>query len=326
MMAALRIAALFAAYGTVAWGGDRAVDLLAQEVDARFGPELIERFAVEREATLVRAIEVEVPEVVVEVPDVVVEVRPSIVSRVQIRRSDECAYGAERELTIPVDAAGALSLDAGAGTLQVEGRAGLEEIVVVGTLCASHEEFLQEMDVLAERLGGGDVAVRTTYPRQRDRWDGPRTARIDLTVLVPRGLDVDVDDSSGDAEFSGTGDLRIDDSSGDLRIRAVEGQLRIDDSSGSVDVEDVTGDVTIADGSGGLDVRRVGGSLHLRDGSGGIDVASVEGDVVVETDGSGGIDVRGVGGDFVVERDGSGGIRHSDVDGRVEIPRKRKRR
>ena len=303
MTKALRIAALFAAYGTVAWGGGQAVELVAQEIDARFGASWVEAAPPAEPA---HAVDVEVPEIVV-------EVRPAIVSRVQLRHGGECVYGAERELTIPVDGTATLELDAGAGDLHVEGRSGLNEVVVVARMCASHEELLEELDVRAERRADGDVSLRTAYPDQSREWKGPRTARIDLTVLVPRGLAVDAEDSSGDAEFLGTGDLRIGDSSGDLRVRDVDGTLRIDDSSGSLDVEGVTGDVDIVDGS-----------LHLRDGSGGIDVVSVGGDVIVESDGSGGIDVRGVGGDFRVERDGSGGIRHADVDGRVEIPRKRR--
>ncbi len=315
MTKALRIAALFAAYGTVAWSGDQAVGLLALEIDARFGSTLVERVAFdESEVVTVRT---------VEIPDVVVEVRPTVVSRVHLRHAGECSYEAEREFSVPVDASGTLRLDAGAGELHVEGRDGLEEIVVVGLLCASHEEFLNELDVRATRRGG-DVEVETMYPEQRGDWNGRRVARIDLTVLVPAGLAVDVDDSSGNAEIFGTGDLTIDDSSGDLRVRDIRGELRIDDSSGSLDVEDVSGDVVIDDSSGGVDVRRVGGSVSLRDGSGGIDVDSVDGDVLIESDGSGGIDVRQVGGDFVVERDGSGGIRHSGVDGRVDIPRKRR--
>jgi hypothetical protein len=309
MMRGLRVGVLFAVYTVVGYGGDYAVGLLAQEAQTRFGTEM---------AQLVALGESEAPSVVV------VDVRPTIVSRVRVRHGAECSYEAEREISVAADASGVLSVEAGSGELHVEGRDGLEEIVVVGMLCASHEESLEEMDVSIDRAGDGEVVIQTMYPSDRNDTHGRRVARIDLTVLMPKGMTVDIDDSSGGIDVSGTGDLSVDDSSGDLRVQDVDGWLRIDDSSGSVDVQNVSGDVDIDDGSGGLELRMIGGSLHLRDGSGGIEATGIDGDVVVESDGSGGIDVRDVGGDFVVALDGSGGIRHSGVEGRVDVPPKRR--
>lgn len=309
MMRALRVGALFAAYTVIGYGGDYAVGLLAPGAQARFGTDM---------AQLVTLGESEAPMVVV------VDVQPTIVSRVRVRHGDECAYEVEREFSVAADASGMLSLEVGSGELHVEGREGLEEIVVVGMLCASHEEYLDEMDVSIERSNGGEVVIQAMYPSDRNDTHGRSVARIDLTVLMPRGMTVDIDDSSGGIDVSGTGDLSVDDSSGDLRVHDVDGSLRIDDSSGSLDVQNVSGDVEIDDGSGGLELRMIGGSVHLRDGSGGIEATRIDGDVVVESDGSGGIDVRDVGGDFVVSRDGSGGIRHSGVEGRIDVPRKRR--
>jgi len=240
------------------------------------------------------------------------------VSRIRVRHATDCVVEAEREVALRASDVEALAIDAGSGELRVEGREGLDQIVAVGLACASNEEYLDALRLTVERSGGGTTLV-SQYPERRSNG----TARIDLTVLVPLGLDVSIDDSSGDIEVSGTGDLRIDDSSGSIRASSVLGSLSIDDSSGDIDVRDVTGDVEIEDGSGGLEVVGVGGSLRLRDGSGGIEVEDVTRDVVVEGDGSGSISVRDVGGDFIVDHDGSGGIRHSGVRGRVDIPKKR---
>jgi len=305
MKAVLRVAVLFAGYSTIGFGGDYAVGLLAQD----YADDVIE----------VRA-----PEVVVEVErQVVVDVQPTIVSRVQVRHSGECAYEVDRELTIPVSAGNDLSISAGSGSLHVEGQDGLEEIVVVGLVCASQEEYLDALRISVEEASNGDVQLQTHYPENRSGRNSK--AQINLTVLVPFGMSVEIDDSSGEIDASGTGDLSIDDSSGSIQVHGIIGNLRIDDSSGGIDVENVTGDVSIEDGSGGLEIRDIQGSLMLRDGSGGIEITQVAQDVMIESDGSGGIEVRNVGGDFVVERDGSGGIRHSGVEGRVEIPVRRRR-
>jgi hypothetical protein len=305
MKAVLRVAVLFAGYSTIGFGGDYAVGLLAQD----YADDVIE---------------VHAPEVVVEVErHVVVDVKPTIVSRVQVRHNGECAFEVDRELTIPVSAGNDLSISAGSGSLHVEGQEGLEEVVVVGMVCASHEEYLDELLISVQEASNGEVQLRTHYPENRSARNNK--AQINLTVLVPFGMNVAIEDSSGEIDASGTGDLSIDDSSGSIQVHGIVGSLHIDDSSGGIDVQDISGDVSIEDGSGGLEIQGVQGSLTLRDGSGGIEITDVGQDVTIESDGSGGIEVRNVGGDFVVDRDGSGGIRHSGVEGRVEIPVRRRR-
>jgi hypothetical protein len=305
MKIALRVVALFVGYSAIGFGGDYVVSLFAGEDRG--------------EAVRVRA-----PEVVVDVEsNVVVDVLPTIVSRIQIRRGGACEFEVDRELAIGAAGVDVLHIDAGAGALHVEGQDGLQEIVVVGTLCASNEDALEGLQLTLDESANGDVTVVAHYPEERGgRHDG---AKIDLTVLMPVGMSVDIDDSSGEMEVSGTGDLTIDDSSGSISVSDVRGSLNIDDGSGGLSVLDVIGDVRIEDGSGGVDVSGVEGSLHVRDGSGGIEISNVAQNVVIENDGSGGIDVDAVGGDFVVERDGSGGIRHANVQGRVDIPVKDRR-
>ncbi len=306
MKMALRIAALFVAYGSIGLGGDYAVGLLARDAGG---------------AEPLHEVEMEI----VDGPRVVVDVQPAIVSRVQVHHSGECSYQLDRELTIPADGVRELAIRAGSGELHVEGRAGLEEIVVLGMVCASHEEYVDELDLSVERALSGDLTLVTHYPRSRSRDGRNNMARIDLTVLVPMNMNVDIDDSSGEIRVLGTGDLRIEDTSGSIDVSDVNGSLRIDDSSGDLDVSRVAGDVEIDDGSGSLEVRGVAGSVILRDGSGSIELSDIDQSVLIEADGSGGIDVAGVGGDFTVDRDGSGGIRHTGVEGRVEVPSRRRR-
>lgn len=251
-------------------------------------------------------------------------VAPTGLSAFQLR-GDRCSWDTTREATVSAAGIRLLAIAAGSGELRVEGEPGLEEVVIVGHACASREEDLDELRVTVEDVGSDGLEIVTHYPDE-ERWTGSdRTARIDLTVRMPLGMAVEIEDSSGEMTVSGTGPLRIDDSSGSIRVSRVEGDLRIDDSSGDLEVVDVAGHVEIDDGSGGLEVRDVQGVVRLRDSSGDIDVADVDQDVLIESDGSGGIDVREVGGDFVVERDGSGGIRHSGVRGSVDIPVRRRR-
>ena len=235
-----------------------------------------------------------------------------------------CKFEEDMTLSSPVGSGDALMVLAGSGSLDVKGVEGLTEVRAVGHACASHEEFLEELDLTAE-MDGSRLVVETHHPDFSGmRGWGSRYARLDLRLEVPMGMAADIQDSSGEMVLSGLGALSIEDSSGEIEAHAISGSLEIDDSSGEIRVWDVTGDVTIDDGSGEMDITDIAGNLTIDDGSGEIDVEGVEGTVLVRRDGSGSIDVRGVGGDFIVERDGSGGIRHRDVSGKVDIPRRRR--
>lgn len=295
MLRVLKVTGLFLAYGLMGLGVDYAAAMLSDEA------------RVERSVS-----------VAVNIPDVDVRVEPSVFG--------SCEYQAERRLSLEAAAIDRLVLSAGSGELSVEGREGLDRVQVVGRVCASEEEYLADLRVTLERRGD-DVELTAHYPdrSRRERWRGNDYARIDLVVEVPMNMAVDLEDSSGGMEISGTGELRIDDSSGEIVVRRVDGAVRIDDSSGGIDVRDVSGDIEVDDSSGGIDLVGVGGSVVIRDGSGSIDAEDVEGDVVVDDDGSGSINVHDVRGDFRVLSDGSGGIRYSAVGGTVDIPRDKRR-
>jgi len=251
-----------------------------------------------------------------------VRVDPDVVAKVAVKVQSQCRFEAERSLTAPASPAGRLHLMAGSGSMEVVGVAGLDEVRASARACASHEEFLQDLQ-LTSRTEGSTLYVETGYPDWSGRIGlGERYARLDLRLEVPEGFAADIRDSSGGMALSNLGDVVIDDSSGEIEAHGLLGDIRIDDSSGEITLRDVAGDVEIDDGSGEIGLFGMGGSVVITDGSGEINVEDVDGTVRVVRDGSGSIEVDGVGGDFVVERDGSGSIRFRNVAGRVDIPRK----
>ena len=253
-----------------------------------------------------------------------VQLDRDVVAKVAVEAQSRCRFEAERSLTASASLGSLLHVIAGSGSLEVVGVAGLDEVRASAQACASHEEFLEKLQ-LTSRLEGSNLYVETEYPDWSE-WPGggERYARLDLRVEVPEGMAADVKDSSGEMALSNLGDVVVDDSSGEIEAYGIRGNIRIDDSSGEITLRDVTGDVEIDDGSGEIDLSTVGGSVVIDDGSGEISVGDVEGSVRVVRDGSGSIEVDGVGGDFVVERDGSGGIEYRNVTGRVDVPRKRR--
>jgi DUF4097 and DUF4098 domain-containing protein YvlB len=223
-----------------------------------------------------------------------------------------------------VDAAGArmVEVEAAAGSLRIEGKAGLRQVQVTGTARSSSQRFLSEIRLIAERRGDV-VFIKADIPDHesgfRDNW----SAALDLVIQVPQGINAEVSDGSGEAKVLNVGALEASDGSGDFSVEGAS-SVHITDGSGNLRIENVGGDVTVSDGSGEIDVRNVTGSFTVEtDGSGSIIATDVRGSVIVENDGSGEIEVNKVGRDFRVENKGSGGIDYTAVSGQVNIPDRR---
>jgi hypothetical protein len=232
--------------------------------------------------------------------------------------ADDCAHRAPRQARLEAAGAESLRVLAGAGFLKIEGQSGLTAVEASGTACASREGVLDDVRLRAERRGG-ELYVETEIPGGDWFWSGG--SRLDLTLRVPAGLRVEVEDGSGPLEIRGVASLRLDDGSGEAAIENVDGDVSVVDGSGALRVLDVGGALRVRDGSGEIELRDVGGPVTIEeDGSGAIDIQDVREGVTVRSDGSGGIDVRRVAGDLVVEDDGSGGVHYADIGGRVRLP------
>ena len=290
---------------------------------------------------LVRALSHDHHHVTVTVHDVSHEVSHAVSHAVHSGDQSQCRYEAERSFQVGVGSGVDLQLFAGSGDLEVVGVEGLSEVRAVARACASHEEYLEELQ-LSHEESGSTLTVETLYPEFSGRWNGgQRYARLDLRLEVPWGMDAKIEDGSGEASLWDLGTLDIRDGSGELAIGNIMGALSVEDGSGEIQIQGVEGSVTIEDGSGEIALRSVGGDVEIDDGSGEIDIANVMGsvfltdssgeidvqdvavDVTVRRDSSGSIEVSDVGGDFTVHRDGGGGIRHSNVAGTVDIPKRR---
>ena len=209
---------------------------------------------------------------------------------------DDCQFRTPRSVTI--DAAGLRSVKvvAFSGELEIEGVEDLLEVRVTGSACALEEQWLEGIDVRAERQGV-ELAIEAVAPAGR-AWEG--TGRLDLEIEVPSSMRLDVVDGSGPAEVTNVTGLLIDDGAGSLSILGVAGDVEVKDGGGDLDIEDVRGHVKIADGRGDIDVRDVGGSVTM-------------------TDRNGDVSVKRVAGDFALQSDARGEISHSDIAGRVSI-------
>jgi len=212
------------------------------------------------------------------------------------------AFSAQEAKTLSLAAQGIdkLEIDGGAGFLRIRGVETLNaievkaEIYVRGIADKKMKEFLEDhVKLTLEKKGGyavlvGRIDSRLSFFSFREAW-------IDLTVNIPKKMNIRIDDGSGSIDVESIiGNLVIEDGSGGIRVENIQGDLDIDDSSGEIEVRGVTGNVSIDDGSGGIEITDIGGSLTVSDGSGGIDIDRVGKDLILRGTGSGGVHYRNI--------------------------------
>jgi DUF4097 and DUF4098 domain-containing protein YvlB len=234
---------------------------------------------------------------------------------------DDCRYRADRAAEASTDGVRQIVVKAGAGSLDIRGEATRRSMQATGVACASRENQLERLQIRVER-DGDKLLVSTDLPDaglDPTSWFGGYS-QLHLTMLVPAGIDLDVDDASGEASIANIASARVTDSSGSLHIEHVKGPLEVDDGSGELTIEHVQGPVRVNDGSGPMTIEHITGDVTVAsDGSGSIGIADVQGSVTIGNDGSGSIEIERVSGSVRIEDDGSGGIRVSHVKHNVSV-------
>jgi hypothetical protein len=230
---------------------------------------------------------------------------------------DDCALSAERKGGIDTAGAERVEILARAGDLTVRPASGTA-LGAAGRACASRQEFLDQTQLHVRRTGNV-IQVHVQTPEQMSGI-GILYAYLDLHVVVPDGLPVEITDSSGDMSLEDVSVGRVTDSSGDITARRLRADVEIDDSSGDIRVEDAAGAVRVSDSSGDIVIRGAQ-SVHIpQDSSGDMIIERIAGDVTIDRDSSGDVLVTNVGGNVELLADGSGLVRVTDVKGTTRLP------
>lgn len=213
-----------------------------------------------------------------------------------------------RELELAVSPDGHFYIEAGAGSLSVQGDADTSVIQVEAEIFQVHPNDNYTLMLETDSDGAARLVSETDSGWNNDH--------IDLTVRVPDSLRLNVTDGSGSLKVRGLNNhLDINDGSGSIRIADIDGNVTIDDGSGSIRTERISGGLDIVDGSGSITVMTTGGDVTIDDGSGSITVRETGG-VVTVSDRSGSITVDGAQ-DFRLLEDGSGSVNLNNIRSRT---------
>ena len=208
-------------------------------------------------------------------------------------------------MSLSADGIDKLMVDCGSGFLYVTGEESLKnieveaEIIVKGKNEKDIENYVKDHVKLELKKQGSKAVLVSLFKNQFPNINF-RTRVINLTVTVPKNMDLEVDDGSGEVKIAQIdGNIQVDDGSGEITIRGIQGDVGIEDGSGTVDISDVTGSVMVDDGSGTIEVSDIGENVKVSDGSGSIYIDGVGGDVIIKDDGSGSVKIRNVKGKVV---------------------------
>ena len=209
-------------------------------------------------------------------------------------------YTETRDLELPVSGIEILEIDAGAGSIRVNGASDADNILVKATIRVDDDDDGAQKHIAKNLVlkleKKRNKALLDAY-FENGTWTFHDSAQVDLEVSIPHGLALFVDDGSGAIDIEDVrGAVEIDDGSGPMDIKGAASVV-VDDGSGPITIANVSGDVEVEDGSGNIHIRAVGGTVVIDDGSGSIDVEDVEQDLDIVDAGSGGVriaDIRGL--------------------------------
>lgn len=225
-----------------------------------------------------------------------------------------------KQMALPAGDINKLSVQCGAGSLYITNAEGQDTIRVFAEIevdnlnNSAHQGFADKHVALSLDRQGHRALLKSDLTRTLRP---PADARINLTIEVPVGVDVSIDDGSGPIHIQYfSGHLDIKDGSGLITIEKIVGDVRVADGSGKIILEDIRGNIQVRDGSGSMDVSKIKGDVRVTDASGPISIQYVEGNVTV-TDGSGAIDINDITGNVLIREPGTGELNVERIKGTV---------
>jgi hypothetical protein len=213
--------------------------------------------------------------------------------------------------TIPLSLGSSLKVGNINGAIRVEAWE-KSEVEFTGEFYPSSTK--EQLMVIVES-SDGKLVIRGEYPKRTGRHLHYRDATCQMTLKVPREVNVNLGTVQGELTLKGT--------NGAATLRTVQGGIMLDQVKGSLNLETVDGSIKCTNlDNAGKDVRAesVSGSIHLkfRNLKGVIKTNTVSGNVLVTVNGSEQIDAKrnGVG---TATPSGSAKIQIRTVSGDITV-------
>jgi hypothetical protein len=177
-----------------------------------------------------------------------------------------------------VDGSSVLHVSNTSGDVYITGGGGSTIDVTVKKSATSHSDLdAMTSSAIVDATPGhpnAGLTITTNYPHHCSNCD------LSYDIRVPRGVQITVDEDSGDVHISGTdGLIDISTASGDVKLSDDTGPINVEESSGDVRLTDVGGSARVKSYSGDIDASGLTKDVDFNEASGDIDAkfASLDG-------------------------------------------------
>ncbi len=194
------------------------------------------------------------------------------------------------ERSFPAATGGSVTIDASFHAVEVTARPGETVDVVVDLEFSASEKKAKSL--LAEyeprfEVNGDDIVIRST--REKTTWNwGWNTSKGKITVSMPPGMDLVIDNSSGSVFLKGdfgAAEVTVDNSSGSVKGDTAMAVLSIDNSSGRTDIKALRplDQFQVDCSSGSVNFEGGATSVEVDSSSGSVELYGLLGDAKVDT-------------------------------------------
>ena len=119
---------------------------------------------------------------------------------------------------------------------------------------------------------------RTTILDIEENWYGSSSGRVEWTVIVPEGTEIEFSTASGDLSVQGLkSNVEASTASGDATLTDLEGDLSVSTASGDVVIKNAVGQIECSTASGEIQADHLQGEIEFSTASGDIDIAKSSG-------------------------------------------------
>jgi hypothetical protein len=210
-----------------------------------------------------------------------------------------------KQMALPAADIHELRVHCGAGSLYIINAEWQDTIRVIAEIEVDNlnqrdeQGFADKNAVLSLDRKGKRAILNSDFKRT---FRPPVDARINLTIEVPKEIDIHIDDGSGPITVERVvGSVRVADGSGKIIMEDIQGNVEVKDGSGSIEINKIRGDVRVTDGSGIISVQYVDGNVTVADESGRIDINDITGNVLIREPGTGELNVERIKGKVVIQ-------------------------
>lgn len=148
--------------------------------------------------------------------------------------------------------------------------------------------------------------------------DFSRELEILIKVMLPEGINLDIETSSADIFVSdlGNNNIEVNGSSSDVSLEKIVGEIYIDVSSGDLEAYYIEGNLELNGSSSDYDIGEIKGNIRISTSSGDGIIENTVGDLNIKTS-SGEIKAYNLEGNFI-SRSSSGDVIIEDITGSVK--------